>query len=113
MIIVMLMLSAIRDALILQKEELNNKSSQLYIKRIIKISGIKSDMIKVITGPRRAGKSFFVMHELTNNGKFAYANFDDEVLASASDYNEIVTEMDRIHRFRNRHEKGKMGINNW
>ena len=33
------------------------------------------------------------MHELTNNGKFAYANFDDEVLANASDYNEIVTEM--------------------
>ena len=97
MIIVMLMLSAIRDALILQKEELNNKSSQLYIKRIIKISGIKSDMIKVITGPRRAGKSFFVMHELTNNGKFAYANFDDEVFANASDYNEIVTEMNSLY----------------
>ena len=33
------MLTAIRDALILQKEELNNKSSQPYIKRFIKISG--------------------------------------------------------------------------
>ena len=37
------------------------------------------------------------MHELTNNGKFAYANFDDEVLASASDYNEIVTEAGLQH----------------
>ena len=36
------------------------------------------------------------MHELTNNGKFAYANFDDEVLANASDYNEIVTEMNSL-----------------
>ncbi len=90
-------MSIVRDALILQRTELENRLKQPYIKRTVKIKGIKSDMIKVIMGPRRAGKSFFAAHELTNNGSFAYANFDDEALASARDYNEIVVELDSLY----------------
>ena len=44
-------------------------------------------MIRVITGPRRAGKSFFAMHALKN---FGYANFDDEKLAETKDYDDIL-----------------------
>jgi hypothetical protein len=87
----------IRDALILQKDELQRKREQRYIHRTAKINGIKSNIIKVITGPRRAGKSFFAVHELGRQGRFAYANFDDETLAGASDYNEIVTELGSIY----------------
>lgn len=41
---------------------------------------LKSGLIKVITGPRRAGKSI-LCYQLLKDKKFAYINFDDENLA--------------------------------
>ena len=41
---------------------------------------LKSGLIKVITGPRRAGKSI-LCYQLLKNKSFAYINFDDENLA--------------------------------
>ena len=41
---------------------------------------LKSGLIKVITGPRRAGKSI-LCYQLIKNKNFAYINFDDETLA--------------------------------
>jgi len=41
---------------------------------------LASDQIKVITGPRRAGKSVFCL-QLLQGRQFAYINFDDESLA--------------------------------
>lgn len=90
-------MSAVRDALILQRTELENRLKQPYIKRAVNINDAKSDMIKVIMGPRRAGKSFFAIHKLANDSSFAYANFDDEVLASVRDYNEIVVELNSLY----------------
>ncbi len=90
-------MSAIREALILQKRELERRLGQKYIIRDAKIHGIASDIIKVIIGPRRAGKSFFAMNQIGNAGSFGYANFDDETLADAKDYNEIITELDSIY----------------
>jgi len=50
---------------------------------------IDSDLIKIITGPRRAGKS--VAAFLLLKGKnFAYLNFDDENLLKVKNYDEIV-----------------------
>lgn len=43
-------------------------------------SFLKSGLIKVITGPRRAGKSI-LCYQLLKDKKFAYINFDDENLA--------------------------------
>ncbi len=90
-------MSAIRDALLLQKNELDKKFKQKYIERDAKISGISTDMIKVIIGPRRAGKSFFAVHELIGSVNFGSANFDDEVLSEAEDYNEIVDEINSLY----------------
>jgi len=40
---------------------------------------LASGLIKLITGPRRAGKSVFALRMLSDKN-FAYLNFDDELL---------------------------------
>lgn len=74
------------DIILVQKRELEKKLQERFVarKQALKESG---SMIRVITGPRRAGKSFFAMHALKN---FGYANFDDEKLAETKDYDDIL-----------------------
>ena len=50
---------------------------------------LEKDLIKVIIGPRRAGKSVFCFL-LLKNKKFAYLNFDDENLLKIKNYDEII-----------------------
>lgn len=50
---------------------------------------LDSNLIKVITGPRRAGKSVFSVL-LLKNSDFAYLNFDDEELLKIKNYDEIL-----------------------
>jgi uncharacterized protein len=85
----------IKDVLLKQKRELEAKKKELYIERKAKITNPESDIIKVITGPRRAGKSFFVINTLKEN--FGYANFDDEQLIETKDYDEIIATLDNLY----------------
>jgi len=50
---------------------------------------LNENIIKVITGPRRAGKSVFCML-LLKNKEFAYLNFDDENLVKIKNYDELI-----------------------
>lgn len=50
---------------------------------------IDSDLIKIITGPRRAGKSVAAFLFLKGRD-FAYLNFDDENLLKIKNYDEII-----------------------
>ena len=50
---------------------------------------IQSQLIKLITGPRRAGKSVFALQMLKEKN-FAYLNFDNEQLLSS--FNEDAVE---------------------
>ena len=50
---------------------------------------LETDLIKVITGPRRAGKSVFSIL-LLKDKNFAYLNFDDENLLKIKNTDEIV-----------------------
>lgn len=50
---------------------------------------IKNTLIKVIIGPRRAGKSVFAL-EILRGFDFAYLNFDNERLTEVSDYDDII-----------------------
>jgi len=50
---------------------------------------IDSDLIKIITGPRRAGKSVAAFL-LLRDRDFAYLNFDDENLLKVKNYDEII-----------------------
>ena len=82
----------IKDIVLQHKIEKENLLSKSYIPREKLHTGkrfLDSDLIKVITGPRRAGKSIFCIL-LLQDKNFAYLNFDDENLVKISNYDEIV-----------------------
>ncbi|MHB1709557.1 MAG: ATP-binding protein [Thermoplasmataceae archaeon] len=58
---------------------------------------MENDIIKVIIGPRRSGKTFLAMQTMVTFGDFGYANFDDETLVEVDDYNEIVSVLNTIY----------------
>lgn len=80
----------IRDVIQKQKAELEEKLLEKYVKREALLDTDDSDLIKVIIGPRRAGKSFFGMHAVAGSGTFGFVNFDDERLVAVSDFDEIL-----------------------
>ena len=87
----------IKDIIILQKRELAQKLKELYIPREAEIKEIKSDLIKVIIGPRRAGKSSFSIRCLNKLSNFGYVNFDDEKLVDTTNYNEIISAVEDVY----------------
>ena len=50
---------------------------------------MESSLVKVITGPRRAGKSVFAF-QLLQGREFGYVNFDDERLIGVADFDELM-----------------------
>jgi predicted AAA+ superfamily ATPase len=50
---------------------------------------MESSLVKVITGPRRAGKSVFAF-QLLQGRDFGYVNFDDERLTGVGDFDELM-----------------------
>ena len=90
------MLQEIKEILTLQKREIEVKLKEKYINRSQDLK-LDNDLIKVIIGPRRAGKSFFALHFLNKIGNFGYVNFDEEKLIEVDNYNEIVTAMNSIY----------------
>jgi predicted AAA+ superfamily ATPase len=58
---------------------------------------LKTELIKVITGPRRSGKSVFSFL-LLRNEKFAYIDFDDEKILKIKDYDEILKGILEVYR---------------
>ncbi len=82
-----------------QKESIEQMLSRDYVAR----SGfakakelVKTDLIKVIIGPRRAGKSVLALL-LLKDVKFAYLNLDDDsvcqILKDMKNYDELIEEM--------------------
>ncbi|ODS41287.1 MAG: AAA family ATPase [Candidatus Altiarchaeales archaeon WOR_SM1_79] len=86
----------IRDVLLIQKREIERRLKEEYVERDIDLKKFDNDLIKVIIGPRRAGKSFFAIHVLDKLGSFGYANFDDEKLVEVEDYDEIVSTINSL-----------------
>ncbi len=88
----------IRDVLLIQKRELQLRIKEEYIERSAALPQIDSGLIKVIMGPRRAGKSFYAFHALNKAGNFGYANFDDEKLVGVKDYEHIVLALNTLYQ---------------
>ncbi len=65
-----------------QKSEISRITARAYVERSIGsrvLGGLESDAVKVIIGPRRAGKSSLALQVLQGK-KFVYFNFEDEAL---------------------------------
>ena len=81
----------LKDVVLVQKRELENRLRERYVERQLSDHlDFGNDLIKVITGPRRAGKSFYAAHLIAQAGSYGYVNFDDERLVAVEDYDEIL-----------------------
>lgn len=80
----------IRDIILKQKAEFEQKLQEKYIRRETSLKSADSGLINVIVGPRRAGKSFLGMQSVAGTGSFGFVNFDDERLVAVTDFNEIL-----------------------
>lgn len=82
----------VKNLILQHKEEKEKLLSKFYILREkleFAKKFLETDLIKVITGPRRAGKSVFSML-LLKDKNFAYLNFDDENLLRIKNTDEMV-----------------------
>jgi len=82
----------IKDIVLQHKLEKEKFLSREYISRdklVFAKKFLDKDLIKVITGPRRVGKSVFSIL-LLKNKEFAYLNFDDENLLKIKNYDDIL-----------------------
>ena len=87
----------ISDIILMQKREIEQKLTELYIEREINHLIKDNDLIKVISGPRRAGKSFFAMHLLSTLGSYGYINFDDERLYNLDNYDLLLASLNTVY----------------
>lgn len=82
-----------------QKEELRYLTSQVYQKRqpFEKAEPyLDSNVIKLITGPRRAGKSVFAL-QLLEGKAFAYLNFDDSAILDHFDEDKVMQALSEVY----------------
>lgn len=85
----------LKNIILSQKEEFQNLIKSPYVKRDqIKYAEkyLEKDIIKVILGPRRAGKSVFCAH-LVKDKKPAYLNFDNDALIKINDHEDLIKEL--------------------
>ena len=82
-----------------QEEERNLLLSQKYLDRVNEKAHsdyLSTGLIKLITGPRRAGKSVMAL-QILNKVNFAYLNFDDELLLKHFDEDIIIQTLQEVY----------------
>ncbi len=74
-----------------QKEELRNFNKNYLLRTKFEMAkkSLNLDLIKVIIGPRRAGKSILA-HLMLQDTNYAYVNFDDDNLLDIEDTDELI-----------------------
>lgn len=87
----------VRDAILLQKREIELRLQERYILRDATLPEQDNKLVHVIIGPRRAGKSFFAIHSLREEGPFGYVNFDDEALIGEQTGSEIPPAIESVY----------------
>jgi len=87
----------LKDIIISQRRELEEKMRQRYVERRLAVRLGENDLIRVILGPRRAGKSFMAMHLIGDVPAHGYVNFDDERLADLQDYDSLLAAIDSVY----------------
>jgi len=89
--------SVLHDAVEGQKRELQSRLSEPYVERQLPFRVRDDDLIKVIIGPRRCGKSFLAMHLLDRVASPGYVNFDDERLVDVDDYDRLIAAVNAVY----------------
>jgi predicted AAA+ superfamily ATPase len=82
-----------------QHEERDGLLKLDYIKRIdvpAKAEYLTTGLIKLITGPRRSGKSVLAL-QLLKEEKFAYLNFDDDLLLKHFDEDQVIRSLNEVY----------------
>lgn len=88
----------LRDIVLVQKRELENRFEEMYVERKISLPlELGNDLIHLITGPRRAGKSFYAVRLIQQTAAYGYVNFDDERLTVIKDYDEIIGAVNAVY----------------
>lgn len=87
----------IKDAVISQRRELERRMKERYVDRKITMPLRENELIKVIIGPRRAGKSFLAMHLIADRSACGYVNFDDERFVDLQNYDDIIAAVDVVY----------------
>ncbi|MCX6304163.1 MAG: ATP-binding protein [Bacteroidetes bacterium] len=80
-----------------QKAEFERKLREPYVQRETVIKGLTTDLISVVIGPRRAGKSFFSIHSAGIMTGVGYANFDEERLLKVANFDEIISAIRSVY----------------
>jgi hypothetical protein len=80
-----------------QKAEVERRLQEKYVPREIILKGLDTDLINVIIGPRRAGKSFFTIHSIGVRAKAGYVNFDEERLLQVDNFDEIISAVRAVY----------------
>jgi len=87
----------IQNIIIGQKAEFERKLREPYVQREATIKGLTTDLISVIIGPRRAGKSFFAIHSVARISGIGYTNFDEERLLRVENFDEIISAIRSVY----------------
>lgn len=89
----------IRNILAQQREERDALLQQKYIQRIDDeaiAEYLNTSLIKLITGPRRAGKSVMAL-QILKNKNFAYLNFDDDLLLNNFEEDIVIQSLNDVY----------------
>lgn len=90
--------SGLHDVVLSQKAERESQLTGSYVRRAVPPDWlVVSDLVRVIMGPRRAGKSTLAMHLLEEMGGGGYLNFDDERLAGLTDTDALLAAIDGVY----------------
>ncbi|MBI5488439.1 MAG: ATP-binding protein [Deltaproteobacteria bacterium] len=85
---------ALRECVRSQRRELDLRLADTYVERELFSPVADDDLIKVVIGPRRAGKSFFAVRLVHRWGSYGYVNFDDERLTALGNADRLVAAID-------------------
>ena len=81
-----------------QRRELDAARESVFVARSSVVEPLSGGRVRVVVGPRRAGKSSYAMRQvLADVRAWGYANFDDERLCRITDLDELVAALDGLY----------------
>lgn len=87
----------LHDVVETQKREFEGRLQERYVERQLAVPVRDDGLIRVITGPRRCGKSFLAMRLLARFAARGYLNFDDERLINVTDYDRLIAAVNDVY----------------